>query len=147
MDVEYLKSNLQTMETKVLVRMIYFDKASYAEEAINEAIAELKRRGQYKAETLSPIAKEVRDEISDRKRLIQEVLSKPPSKGSIFVMLVAPAILAMIQYFFPNYNLTPANVILVLLLVRLARKHYWKYLGLGLLINGLVFSALVFLLR
>jgi hypothetical protein len=147
MDTEYLKSTFKKMETKALVHIVYFDKGSYTEDAIKEAIDELKRRGQYKSDILATIASEVKEEIIEKKRLIQEAFSKPPSKGEIIALLTAPAILAIIQFCLPHYNHIIPNCIVVLLLIRLARKHYWKYLGIGLLINALVFITLVLLLH
>ncbi len=103
MDMDYLKSSFREMETKALVRVLYFTKGAYTKEAIKAAIAELKRRGEYKKEILRPIAEERKKEISDIKKLIHKASNKPFSEGEIAFMLIGPAIIAVLQYFSSHY--------------------------------------------
>ncbi|MDR3569832.1 MAG: hypothetical protein P4L43_17550 [Syntrophobacteraceae bacterium] len=96
MNIDYLKSHFQKMDTKELVRIIYFDKDSYADETIKEAISELKRRGDYKKEIVVPIA----DQIKAARRTVEE---KHLSKNQKVFFTVIPlglfTILPLIGFF------------------------------------------------
>ncbi|MGC9197128.1 MAG: hypothetical protein ACP5IL_17035 [Syntrophobacteraceae bacterium] len=146
MDIDYLKSHFQKINTKELIRIIYFTKDSYADETIKEAISELKRRGDYKKEVLVPIADEIKKETRDAKNELDEKLNKPFSNVVIIFMIVWSMIIGILQYYSSSYWRTAAAaLLLILVLVPMTGKRYLKYLGICLGITTVVFWIMVWL--
>jgi hypothetical protein len=137
MSTDYFVSHFRKLDTKGLVRVAYSED-EYSDKARDEAVAELKRRGEYTDDIMNPILKEIRQELHEQKAHLDEQSKKPPSKGAIVFVLTLPALIAILQYFSSPYWRTVAYPFIIIS-TWLVRSQYWKYLGLGLLINAVVY--------
>lgn len=144
MDIDYLKSHFQKMDTKELVRIIYFNKDSYADKTIKEAISELKRRGDYKDDILVPLSNQIKDEIKDITAKIDKNLNTSPSPVIISILIAFSITTGILNYFSSPY-LFGINFLIIPILMRIPGKQWWRYLGIGLVISALTFWTIYLL--